>query len=102
MPVRAAVVSRLAGALLPGWVATVTASPARLMKLIVVGSVLARARDDRAKLMHGWPPVVVLVFSSALMPALDPSGRGMLQLLLPLLSWIGSPIAPFVGLSASK
>src|SRR5262252_6550711 len=101
MLVKTLVVSRLAGALLPGWVATVTASPARSMKVIVAGSLPPRARDERAKSMHGLVPVV-LVFSSAPMPAEDPSGRGMLQLVLPLLSWIGSPIAPVVGLRASQ
>src|SRR6516164_8329006 len=99
MPVRTDVVIPLAGAWLPGWVATLTASPPRVMKLIVFGSVLERARDDRAKLMHGWLPVVVpFMVVSALMPAEDPSGRGRLQVELPLLSWIGSPIAPLVGL----
>jgi len=60
------------------------------MKLIVAGSVPERARDDRAKLMHGRPPVVVRVFSSAVMPSEEPNGRGMLQLALPLLTWIVS------------
>src|SRR5215831_2307206 len=101
MLVKTEVVSREAGALLPGWTATVTASPARSMKLIPAGSVPERARDDRAKSMHGLEPVVP-VFSSAPMPAEDPSGRGMLQVVLPLLSWIGSPIAPVVGLRASQ
>src|SRR5215813_9217205 len=103
MPVRAAVVIRFAGAWVPGWVATLTASPARLMKLIVVGSVPERARDDRAKSMHGWPPDD-MVFSSAVMPAEDPSGRGILHVDVgtDALSWIGSPIAPLVGFSASQ
>src|SRR5215472_1727497 len=100
MPVSWAVV-RLAGAWPPGWVATVAASWACSMKRMGTGSPGRRRRVDRAKSMHGWP-VVVPVFTSAVIPGPDPSGRGMLQLVLPTLVWIGSPIAPVTGLVASK
>src|SRR5579859_3277022 len=75
------------------------------MNEIEFGSVEARAREDRAKSMHGWPPMVGLVDSSAVMPADDPSGRGCLQVVLSLdvpLITIESPIAPVLGLVASQ
>src|SRR5215470_9493511 len=74
------------------------------MKLIEVGSVPERAREDRPKSMHGWA-LRVLVFSSATMPAEDPSGRGCEQVVLSVLVCLVtmvSPIAPVIGLRASK
>jgi hypothetical protein len=74
------------------------------MKLIVVGSLPERGREDVEKSMHGLP-LRVLVFSSAVMPAEDPSGRGCEQVVSSpgvCLVTIVSPIAPVIALVASQ
>ena len=59
----------------------------------------ARAREERAKSMQKPLPSAVLA-SSAVMPADEPSGRGMEA--QPDLVTTGSPTAPVHGLVASQ
>src|SRR5260370_20030610 len=80
-----------AGALVPPLalllLAQVTASPASATKqippVLQAGSVLPRAREERAKsTQKPVPPVTVLFFSSSAMPADEPVGRTCVQSLL--------------------
>jgi hypothetical protein len=95
----------VAGALVVAWAAHVTASPARSTKAMPpganAGSVEARAREDRAKLLQkNLPSWVFWNVASWVMPAEEPSGRGIEE--QPVFSAIESPIAPVSGLVASQ
>src|SRR6516225_10166451 len=74
---------RLAGAaVLTAGTDQVTASPAMAVNAIppaaYAGSVELRTREDRAKLVHSGPLLLVVNMPSWRMPCEDPSGRPML------------------------
>jgi hypothetical protein len=65
------------------------------------GSVEARGREDRAKLVQkALPSWVFWNVASWVMPAEDPSGRGIDE--QPVFSAIESPMVPLSGLVASQ
>src|SRR6516164_9376352 len=81
-----------------------TASPARATNATPPaangGSEEPRGREDRAKLVHSGPLLLLVKVASWAMPAEDPFGRGMgLQ---SALIGMESPIWPVTGLTASQ
>src|SRR6516225_8931092 len=64
------------------------------------GSAAPRAREERAKLVHSGPLLLLVKVASWLMPAEDPSGR--LMFAQSVFSGMESPIAPLIGLTASQ
>src|SRR5690348_18381479 len=65
------------------------------------GSVEARAREDRAKLLQkNLPSPVFWNVASWVMPAEEPSGRAIAE--QPVFSAMESPMAPVLGLVASQ
>src|SRR5215469_6121662 len=104
MSVGAAVFKKTGAAVLTAGCDQVTASPARATNATPPvangGSEEPRGREERAKLVHSGPLLLLVKVASWAMPAEDPFGRGMGA--QSVLIGMESPICPVTGLTASQ